>query len=606
MCGIVGYTGNKDAVSILLSGLSNLEYRGYDSAGVSVAEDGHIRTVKAEGRLARLEERLKDEGCPQGGVGIGHTRWATHGAPSDVNSHPHTTERLALVHNGIIENYLEVKEFLTKAGYSFASETDTEVAAKLIDHCYTGDPAAAIRQAVEKLEGSYAFGVLFHDRPDTVYAVRKDSPLIVGLGEGENFIASDVPAILEHTRRYHLLEEGELAEVRAGEVRISGADGDPVPLRPMTASWTLAQAQKGGYAHFMRKEMHEQPQALAATLHPRVRHGLPDFSGDGLPQGFFAKYSKLFIVACGTAWHAGTIGKYIIERLSRTPVEVDLASEFRYRDPILTDDCLVMVISQSGETADTLAALRLAKSRGADTLAVVNVTGSSIAREADYVIHTHAGPEIAVASTKAFTVQVGIMYLLAIAMAGERGQLDVEETARLCAGLLDAAERTHEILDQADGLAEFARNFTETGSLFYVGRGVDHALAMEGSLKLKEISYIHSEAYAAGELKHGTISLITEGVPVVALITQSGLLPKLVSNVKETHARGASVFLIAPADATLEESLYDRIFRLPRSDELFLPLLAAIVLQLFAYHVAVARGCDVDKPRNLAKSVTVE
>ncbi len=606
MCGIVGYTGSRDAIDILLSGLNNLEYRGYDSAGVSVAVDGSIRTVKTAGRLAQLEELLQKEGSPRGGVGIGHTRWATHGAPSDMNSHPHTTERLALVHNGIIENYLEVKALLTAAGYAFTSETDTEVAAKLIDHCYTGDPAAAIRQAMETLDGSYAFGVLFHDRPDTVYAVRKDSPLIVGLGEGENFIASDVPAILEHTRRYHLLEEGELAEVRAEEVRITGPDGAPVPVRPMIADWTLSQAQKGGYAHFMLKETHEQPQALTATLHPRIRHGRPDFSADGLERGFFTRYSKLCIVACGTASHAGMIGKSIIERLARTPVEVDLASEFRYRDPILTKDCLVVVISQSGETADTLAALRLAKANGVDTLAVVNVTGSSIAREADYVIHTHAGPEIAVASTKAFSVQVGIMYLIAIAMAEEKGLLDSAETARLCTALLDAVGQTGTILAQADGLAPFARRFTDTHSLFYMGRGVDHALAMEGSLKLKEISYIHSEAYAAGELKHGTISLITDGVPVVALITQSALLPKLISNVKETRARGAFVFLIAPADASIEDSLCDHVFRLPRADELFLPLLAVIVLQLFAYQVAVARGCDVDKPRNLAKSVTVE
>ena len=606
MCGIVGYTGDGDAARILLSGLSNLEYRGYDSAGVSIVENGHIRTVKAAGRLTQLEERMGEEGCPHGNVGIGHTRWATHGVPSDANSHPHATQRLSLVHNGIIENYLELKDFLTHAGYCFTSETDTEVAAKLIDHCYDGDPAAAIRRAMERLEGSYAFAVLFHDRPDTIYAVRKDSPLIVGLGDGENFIASDVPAILEHTGRYHLLEEGELAQVKANSVSLTGPDGSSLPLRPRTADWTLEQAQKGGYAHFMDKEMHEQPKALVDTLHPRIKNSLPDFSSDGIGPGFFSRYGSVCIMACGTARHAGMVGKSIIERLARVPVEVDLASECRYRDPILADDCLAVVISQSGETADTLAALRLAKSRGIDTLAVVNVTGSSIAREADHVILTHAGPEIAVASTKGFTVQMGIMYLLAITMAWERGRVDTPKAAALCAGLLDAAEKTRQVLDRADALAPLVAQCSDSSSLFYLGRGVDYALAMEGSLKLKEISYLHSEAYAAGELKHGAISLITDGVPVVALITQSALLPKLVSNIKEARARGAAVLVVAGANLPLEEGLCDHVVRLPVVEEFFLPLPAAVVLQLLAYHAAVARGCDVDKPRNLAKSVTVE
>ena len=606
MCGIVGYTGMREATEVLMTGLGNLEYRGYDSAGVSVVDGGIVKTVKAKGRLAELVALLKNGSSVRGDLGIGHTRWATHGEPSDRNSHPHTTNNVSLVHNGIIENYLELKGFLADNGYSFTSETDTETAAKLIDYYYEGDPIAAIRSALLKIKGSYAFGVIFSDKLDSIYAVRHDSPLIVGLGEGENFIASDVPAILEYTRDYYLLEEGEIAEVKSDSVVVRDINANIICKERMTATWSIEQAQKGGYDHFMMKEINEQPRALTDTVHPRITDGLPDFSADGLEADFFSHYKRVIVVACGTAWHAGMVGKSLIEKLARIPVEVDLASEFRYRNPIITHDTLVVVVSQSGETADTLAALRLARQRGVSTLAIVNVAGSSIAREADYVVYTHAGPEIAVASTKAFSVQISIFYLFAFAFAKANNICSDDEIVKLTEGLLSAIESTKEVLPCSDRLKDFARNFLDTKSLFYLGRGVDYSLAMEGSLKLKEISYIHSEAYAAGELKHGTISLITAGVPVVGLVTQRELLPKIVSNIKETRARGAYVFVITRGDFEIEPELYDEIQLLPAVDDIFLPLLSVIVLQLFAYHISVARGCDVDKPRNLAKSVTVE
>ncbi|MFV0399073.1 MAG: glutamine--fructose-6-phosphate transaminase (isomerizing) [Oscillospiraceae bacterium] len=615
MCGIIGYVGGREAADVLVTGLSNLEYRGYDSAGISVFEGSTLTTVKTKGRLKILKERLSAEGCPKGCVGIGHTRWATHGEPSDVNSHPHSTPKLSLVHNGIIENYLDLRRYLTDHGYRFESQTDTEAAAKLLDCFYDGDPVKAIRLALKMIEGSYAFGILFADHPNTLYAVRKDSPLIVGLGEKgaelsygspENYIASDVPAILEYTRSYHLLEEGEIAILRRDGVEILGADNRPIHKERLTAQWDVTQAQKGGYPHFMLKEIHEQPSALRDTLHPRIKEGLPNFSADGIPASLFGSIQRLHIVACGTAMHAGTVGKFLIEQLARLPVEVDLASEFRYRNPILDKDSLVAVISQSGETADTLAALRLARERGAKTLAIVNVAGSSIAREADYVIHTYAGPEIAVASTKAFSVQIGVTYLLAIRLGLDRAVLTKAQAREYTAELLRAVGKTEEVIASSAFLEKLADEFTETASLFYLGRGIDHAMAMEGSLKLKEISYIHSEAYAAGELKHGTISLITQGVPVVGLVTQRELLPKIVSNIKETRSRGAAVLVITKEGFDIDRELYDHILYLPDVNDLFLPLLSVIALQLFAYYVAVARGCSVDKPRNLAKSVTVE
>ncbi|MDR2933378.1 MAG: glutamine--fructose-6-phosphate transaminase (isomerizing) [Oscillospiraceae bacterium] len=606
MCGIVGYTGARNAADILVGGLTNLEYRGYDSAGISILDQSGISTIKAKGRLQELACKIKEVGKPGAGCGIGHTRWATHGEPSDINSHPHRTPKLSMVHNGIIENYLEIKKFLSDKGYTFESQTDTETAVKLVDYFYKGDPFDAIHQALERLEGSYAFGILFADQPDTIYAVRKDSPLIVGLGENENYIASDVPAILEHTRDFYLLDEMEIAVIKPGSVVILDLTRAPVKKERMRANWDIAAAQKGGYPHFMLKEICEQPKALTDTVHPRIRHTRPDFSADDIPADFWSQFDRVHITACGTAMYAGTVGKVLLERLARIPVDVDLASEFRYRDPILTDRSLVIVISQSGETADSLAAMRLAKSRGITTLAIVNVIGSSIAREADFVLHTYAGPEIAVASTKAFSVQIAMMYLIAIDCARIRGMIDDAKTAALTADLTQAIGRTRELLDLSGAIESLAPNFMKASSLFYLGRGLDYALAMEGSLKLKEISYIHSEAYAAGELKHGTISLITDGVPVVALVTQRELLPKIVSNIREVRARGGHVVVITKSGFDLDADIYDEIIRLPDVDDFFMPLLAVIALQFFAYYIAVARGCDVDKPRNLAKSVTVE
>ena len=610
MCGIVGYTGAKNAVEILLDGLSHLEYRGYDSAGISLLCGGSIDTIKAKGRLQILADKIKENGDFAGHCGIGHTRWATHGAPSDVNSHPHNTEKLSLVHNGIIENYLEIKAFLTDKDYRFTSQTDTEIAAKLVDYFYQGDAVAAMRQAMAMLTGSYAFGILFVQEPDTIYAVRKDSPLIIGLGAdahaSENYIASDIPAILAHTRSYHLLDEGEIAVIRPEQVVIYDEDNSPVTKEILTANWDIAQAEKGGYSHFMLKEIHEQPKALADTLHPRIKNDLPDFTIDNIPSDFFAGYQALHIVACGSASYVGAVGKNLIEKLARIPVQVELASEFRYGGPILNDKALVIIISQSGETAETLAALRLAKSEGAATLAIVNVIGSSIAREADHVLYTFAGPEIAVATTKAFSVQVGMMYLLAISFARAAGQMDEAKARVLTQKLQEAINLVREVLPQSESIKAMADEYLQANNLFYLGRGLDYAMALEGSLKLKEISYIHSEAFPAGELKHGPISLVTENMPVIALMTQQDLLSKTASNVKETRARGSRVLVIAGGDCPVDADIYDTIIRLPKTDDLFAPVLSVVAMQLLAYHVAVGKGCDVDKPRNLAKSVTVE
>lgn len=605
MCGIVGFTGVAGAVGILMEGLGNLEYRGYDSAGVSVFSEGKIRTVKARGRLQNLADRLKESPL-EGSCGIGHTRWATHGEPSDINAHPHGTEKLSLVHNGIIENYVELREMLKEKGYSFVSQTDTEVAAKVLDFCYEGDPAAAIRRASGMMEGAFAFGILFADRPGEIYAVRRGSPLIAALSPEGNFITSDVTAVLRHTRRYFTLEPEEIVRLTADSAVVWGADGKEIQKEILTADWNVEQAQKGGFPHFMLKEIFEQPQALDSTIHPRVHTGLPSFASDGIPDGFFRDIDRVQVIACGTAMHAGMVGRMVIEKLARLPVDVDIASEFRYRDPILTPRHLVVVVSQSGETADTLAALRLSKDRGCPVLAIVNVAGSTIAREADHVLYTFAGPEIAVASTKAYSVQLGVLYLMGIRIALEKGRVSEEEARALISGLLDTVEKTQKCLEMAEPIRKIAETYRETGSLFFIGRGFDYPLCCEGSLKLKEISYIHCEAYAAGELKHGTISLITPGVPVVALATQGALLPKTLSNVKEVRARGASVLLICRESAHPEEDLFAHRISLPEADDLFMPLLSVIPLQLLSYYAAVCRGCDVDKPRNLAKSVTVE
>ena len=606
MCGIVGYVGKRSAQDVLLDGLEKLEYRGYDSAGVALALDGGIRVVKSKGRLTQLRQKLAAQALAQSFCGIGHTRWATHGEPSDVNSHPHSTPRVSIVHNGIIENYGILKERLIAKGYTFESETDTEVLVKLIDSCYTGDPLRALQEALAKVRGSYALAVLFRDRPDTIFAVKRESPLIVGWGEGENFVASDIPALLKYTRRYSVLEEGDMAVCTAEGIRFYNEFAEPVQRPVLTADWDMEAAEKGGYPHFMLKEINEQPTAITATVSPRVEDGMPDLRIPQLTDEVLRGIGTVHLVGCGTAMHAGMVGKSAIETLARVPAEVDIASEFRYRDPILNPNDLVIIISQSGETSDTLAALKLAKSRGVPVLAIVNVVGSSIARAADYVLYTYAGPEIAVASTKAYMVQLCVLYLFALRLAYARGRLSEAETRRYTAQLLRAPEIIKARLADCDQIKYLASRYMNTQSCFFIGRGFDYSLSLEGSLKLKEISYVHSDAYAAGELKHGTISLITDGVPVIALATQKQVYEKTISNAKETRSRGARVLLFTTKDAVVPEGVADAVVRLDEYEDILMPLQLIVPLQLFAYYMAVLRGCDVDKPRNLAKSVTVE
>ena len=606
MCGIVGYVGKRSAQDVLLDGLEKLEYRGYDSAGVALALDGGIRVVKSKGRLTQLRQKLAAQALAQSFCGIGHTRWATHGEPSDVNSHPHSTPRVSIVHNGIIENYGILKERLMAKGDTFESETDTEVLVKLIDSCYTGDPLRALQEALAKVRGSYALAVLFRDRPDTIFAVKRESPLIVGWGEGENFVASDIPALLKYTRRYSVLEEGDMAVCTAEGIRFYNEFAEPVQRPVLTADWDMEAAEKGGYPHFMLKEINEQPTAITATVSPRVEDGMPDLRIPQLTDEVLRSIGTVHLVGCGTAMHAGMVGKAAIETLARVPAEVDIASEFRYRDPILSPNDLVIIISQSGETSDTLAALKLAKSRGVPVLAIVNVVGSSIARAADYVLYTYAGPEIAVASTKAYMVQLCVLYLFALRLAYARGRLSEAETRRYTAQLLRAPEIIKARLADCEQIKYLASRYMNTQSCFFIGRGFDYSLSLEGSLKLKEISYVHSDAYAAGELKHGTISLITDGVPVIALATQKQVYEKTISNAKETRSRGARVLLFTTKDAVVPEGVADAVIRLDEYEDLLMPLQLIVPLQLFAYYMAVLRGCDVDKPRNLAKSVTVE
>ena len=606
MCGIVGYVGKRNAQDVLLDGLEKLEYRGYDSAGVALALEGGIRVVKSKGRLAELRKRLAVEALARSGCGIGHTRWATHGEPSDVNSHPHSTPRVSIVHNGIIENYGVLKERLMAKGYTFESETDTEVLVKLIDSCYEGEPLKALRAALAMVRGSYALAVLFRDFPDTLFAVKRESPLIVGWGEEENFIASDIPALLKYTRRYSVLEEGDMAVVNADGIRFYNEFAEPVEREVLTANWDQEAAEKGGYPHFMLKEINEQPAAITATVSPRVENGLPDLRVPELTDERLRRIGTVHLVGCGTAMHAGMVGKAAIEALARVPAQVEIASEFRYRNPILRPEDLVIIISQSGETSDTLAALKLAKSRGVPVLAIVNVMGSSIARAADYVMYTYAGPEIAVASTKAYMVQMCVLYLFALRLAYARGMQTDAEIRRLTAELLRAGEVIKPRLADCEQIKYLASRFVNTQSCFFIGRGFDYSLSLEGSLKLKEISYVHSDAYAAGELKHGTISLVTDGVPVIALATQKQVYEKTISNAKETKSRGAKVLLFTTRDAVVPDGVADYVVRLDDYDDLLMPLQLIVPLQLFAYYMAVLRGCDVDKPRNLAKSVTVE
>ncbi len=606
MCGIVGYVGRREASDVLIDCLSKLEYRGYDSAGVALVRGKEIDVVKATGRLRVLEEKLQELGGLPSCCGIGHTRWATHGAPSDVNSHPQSSSRITLVHNGIIENYLPLKEFLLQNGYTFESETDTEVLVKLLDYYYNGDPLSSLLTTLSKVRGSYGLAILFKDFPERIYAVRKESPLIVGYGNGENFLASDIPALLKYTREYSILEEGEIAQIDQNEIRFYNEFGKPIEKEHLTADWDVEAAEKGGYAHFMLKEIHEQPHAMASTINSRLEDGLPDLHVPELTDEVLRGIERIHIVACGTAMHAGMVGKTAIERLTRVPTDVDIASEFRYRDPIVSEKDLVIIVSQSGETLDTLAALKLAKQKGAKTLAIVNVVGSSIARAADYVMYTYAGPEIAVASTKAYSVQLAVLYIFSLRLALARGTLPEAEIRRYVKELTRLPELLEQLLADTENIKYLASLFMNCEDLFYLGRGFDYALSLEGSLKLKEISYIHSEAYAAGELKHGTISLIVEGTPVIALATQDAIFEKTLSNVKETKSRGAKVLLFCKEGTEVPEDIADYVVKLPQYEEIFMPMLLVVPLQLFAYYMAVLRGCDVDKPRNLAKSVTVE
>ncbi|MBQ8687084.1 MAG: glutamine--fructose-6-phosphate transaminase (isomerizing) [Ruminococcus sp.] len=607
MCGIVGYVGHRDCTDVLINGLSKLEYRGYDSAGIAVFNHNQkIHVAKSKGRLQNLIDRMNQDGKPTGCAGIGHTRWATHGEPSDINSHPHSGGRVTIVHNGIIENYKEIKDYLADKGVTFSSDTDTEVAAKLLDYNYNGSPIETITETIRDLEGSYALGIIFADHPNVVYAVRKESPLIVGVGENESFIASDVPAVLDYTKDYYLLEHEEIAVLTESGVQIYDSFGRKIQKELKTADWDVEAIGKGGYEHFMLKEIHEQPTAIRNTIMPRIKDGLPNLEECGITLDTLRNFRQIFIVACGTAMHAGMVGKYVIEKIARVPVIVDIASEFRYRNPIVGEGDLVIIISQSGETADSKAAMHLAKKMGAKTLAIVNAMGSSIAREADMLIYTHAGPEIAVASTKAYMVQIAVMYLFAFEMALAVGKIDEDECRRLVAMLEETPEMIERLLEKKEMTQYIASSLITADSLLYIGRGLDYALSMEGSLKLKEISYIHSESYAAGELKHGTISLIHDGMPVIAVATQKELFDKTVSNIQEVKSRGAKVILICRDSYEPETNTADLKFGLPEFDDLLMPMIAVVPLQLIAYYTSVHKGNDVDKPRNLAKSVTVE
>ena len=612
MCGIVGYVGKNQSAPILLNGLAKLEYRGYDSAGIAVRDgDSPVQVVKAKGRLKVLAEKTNDGQSVIGTCGIGHTRWATHGEPSETNAHPHISDdyNVVGVHNGIIENYQELRDKLTRNGYSFYSSTDTEVAVKLIDYYYKKyehTPVDAINHAMVRIRGSYAFAIMFKEYPEEIYVARKDSPMILGVNNGDCYVASDVPAILNYTRNVYYIGNMEIGRLADGHITFYNLDGDEIEKELVEIKWDAKAAEKGGYEHFMMKEIHEQPKAVKDTLNSVLKDGKLDLSAVELTDEEIKKISQIYIVACGSAYHVGVVTQYVIEDLAKIPVRVELASEFRYRKPLLDPDGLVIVISQSGETADSLAALRLAKDKGLKTLGIVNVVGSSIAREADNVFYTLAGPEIAVATTKAYSTQLIAAYCLALQFAYVRGEMELSEYERLLSEIETIPEKIKKILEDKERLQWFAAKVANSKDIFFIGRGIDYAVSLEGSLKLKEISYIHSEAYAAGELKHGTISLIEDGTLVVALATQPALFEKTVSNIREVVARGASVVLVTTDDFTGDESVCQHIIRLPKCLYEFSASLSIIPMQLFAYYVAVERNCDVDKPRNLAKSVTVE
>ncbi len=608
MCGIVGYVGQNQAAPILLDGLARLEYRGYDSAGMAVYHDDEIEIVKAKGRLQVLRELTNNGIDLKGTIGIGHTRWATHGEPSVTNSHPHYNKdkSIAVVHNGIIENYQPLRDRLVRKGYRFISDTDTEVIAHMLDNYYNGDPIETISKIMARMEGSYALGVLFKDHPGEIYAVRKDSPLIVGVSEQGNFIASDIPAILNHTRNVYFIENLEIVKLTKENVMFYNIDKEEIEEELTVVDWDMEAAEKGGYEHFMLKEIYEQPKAVRDTISPRIKDGEIVIDEWHMTDEDVQKLNKIFIVACGSAYHAGVSGKYVLEGIARIPVEVDLASEFRYRDPIIDDNSLVIVISQSGETADSLAALREAQRRGVKVLGIVNVVGSSIAREADSVLYTWAGPEIAVATTKAYSTQLAALYLLAIYLGKKRGKLEQSVYNEMIQELQDLPDKIQSLLGDKERIQWFASKFAASHDIFFIGRGVDYATCMEGSLKLKEISYIHSEAYAAGELKHGTISLVEDGILVASVLTQPQLYEKTVSNMVEVKARGAYVMALTNSGNYDVEDVANFTVYIPKTNPWFTTSLAVIPLQLFAYYVSLARGLDVDKPRNLAKSVTVE
>ena len=608
MCGIVGYIGTKQAAPIILDGLEKLEYRGYDSAGMAVYDGKKINITKSVGRLKVLENLTHGGETLPGVCGIGHTRWATHGAPSDTNAHPHFNkdETITVVHNGIIENYIHLRQMLTDKGYEFVSDTDTEVLAHLLDYYYKGNPLEAVTKVLHRVEGSYALGILFADCPDQIFATRKDSPLIVGQSKEGCFIASDVPAILKYTRKVYYVDNQEVVRLRADHMHFYTVDEEEIQKEPVTIEWDADAAEKAGYEHFMLKEMYEQPKTVTDTLMPRIKDDDIVIDELNMTDGELAAIKKIHIVACGSAYHAGVTGKYVIEGLARIPVEVDLASEFRYRTPILEEGAMVVVISQSGETADTLAALRESKARGFKVLGIVNVVGSSIAREADNVMYTWAGPEIAVATTKAYSAQLIALYLLAVKLGRVRGGIDDQMFSSLLADLKCLPDQIEMLLNNKQKIQKFANRYVGARDVFFIGRGIDYAISLEGSLKLKEISYIHSEAYAAGELKHGTISLIEEGTLVAAVSTQPDLYAKTISNMVEVKARGAFVLAVTCEENKAIEKAADYVIYIPETNPYFANSLAIIPLQLFGYYVAVGKGCDVDKPRNLAKSVTVE
>ncbi|MDO5519620.1 MAG: glutamine--fructose-6-phosphate transaminase (isomerizing) [bacterium] len=607
MCGIIGFTGHLDATKVLTKGLAELEYRGYDSAGIAFFENEEIRTIKTAGKVACLKEKVEASTINDATCGIGHTRWATHGGVSDTNSHPHTFGNVTLIHNGIIENYKELQAELALQGKTPISQTDTEIAAMIIDDCFDGDPIEAIKKADARLDGQYGFCIMFKGIPGKIFCIRNGSPLVATHTEKGSVIASDMVALIDYSKDYFVLPEHVIATLTAEDITLVDLEGNNVEPEMLHVDWDIEAAMKGGYDYFMLKEIHDQPAALMNTITPRIKDGLPTFEADNVPDEVFTNCNRILITACGTAMHAGLVGKNLIERIARVPVTVDVASEFRYNDPIMDEHTLVITISQSGETADTLAAIRLAKEHGAKTLSIVNVKGSTIARESDYVLYTHAGPEIAVASTKAYTVQLSVFYLIAARFALVTNKFTEDDARDYITKLQQAIESVNEVLANEKDFEDVSASLDTAENLFYIGRGLDYCLAMEGSLKLKEISYIHSEAYAAGELKHGTISLITEDMPVIAIATQNGVYSKMISNIREVKARGAKVILITNGDdQNVDESICSFQVSIPKIDDMFAPFTTSVVIQYLAYFCAVRRALNVDQPRNLAKSVTVE